>query len=64
MAADLAGDEGLALSITGVAQAYSDAGILYLKGDWTHRDPTRLVMTVSSNRMSYTRRGPDYFRGD
>ena len=32
-------NERLALSTVEVTQAFSDAGILYLKGDWTNRDP-------------------------
>jgi thiol:disulfide interchange protein len=32
-------NERLALSTAEVAHAFSEAGILYLKGDWTNRDP-------------------------
>jgi thiol:disulfide interchange protein DsbD len=32
-------NERVALSTSGVARSFSDAGVLYLKGDWTNRDP-------------------------
>jgi thiol:disulfide interchange protein DsbD len=32
-------NERVALSTPSVARNFSDAGVLYLKGDWTNRDP-------------------------
>ncbi|WP_233490297.1 protein-disulfide reductase DsbD family protein [Thiocapsa marina] len=32
-------NERVALSASDVARTFSDAGVLYLKGDWTNRDP-------------------------
>ncbi|WP_373509583.1 thioredoxin family protein, partial [Thiocapsa sp.] len=32
-------NERVALSTADVARSFSDAGVLYLKGDWTNRDP-------------------------
>ncbi|MFB1486219.1 MULTISPECIES: protein-disulfide reductase DsbD family protein [unclassified Thiocapsa] len=32
-------NERVALSASDVARSFSDAGVLYLKGDWTNRDP-------------------------
>ncbi|MEM7364516.1 MAG: thioredoxin family protein, partial [Pseudomonadota bacterium] len=32
-------NEQVALSSSGVADAFADAGVAYLKGDWTNEDP-------------------------
>jgi thiol:disulfide interchange protein DsbD len=33
-----------------VTQAFSDAGILYLKGDWTNRDPSITAYLAAHGR--------------
>ena len=43
-------NERLALSTAEVTQAFSDAGILYLKGDWTNRDPSITAYLAAHGR--------------
>jgi thiol:disulfide interchange protein/DsbC/DsbD-like thiol-disulfide interchange protein len=43
-------NERLALSTAEVAHAFSEAGILYLKGDWTNQDPTITAYLAKQGR--------------
>ncbi len=43
-------NERVALSTAEVAQAFSESGILYLKGDWTNRDPSITAYLAAHGR--------------